>query len=488
MRAAWSFALVVAVGLVACRSKESVPERPELDPARELNSEHFVYRSRPSDETVCPAALNSVERHFDVMQKYLGFEWPAGKKIEYFKFEDSDDLRKHGTCSSFNAACFYASIGIQTREPITLHELIHAYLSPLGRRHTLLEEGLAESLSCAHEVYERPKTPDVETAFDSETWASNSVKGYREMYAAARWFVGWLLREHGPARFMSFYRALAPGDEFTQAKRAFDAAYGSDLTSAWQVAFDSTNLDTACARIWECAQSDWFADPISTECGDSPLRSLKLDTAQWVIQRSSGSLGMHVGSCDGAQLPHDEWLTEAADGQSGEVFALLLDRGHYFVTQSPDFGPGEIELFNFDQGVATPDSCSDAIPLRVDFRQNLTIAVPPQASTIALPRGPEAGEKSNVLTMSWLDENRTGRGYKITCSSDSSEPEPAREPNDAGAFEASTWFAWCSDCTTCSDRCDTNVVFPELGLAEGLRVVALNAGAKASWVRFSRTF
>lgn len=480
-----SLALVVAVGLGACRSKESAPERPELVPARELNSQHFVYRSRPSDETVCPAALSSVERHFDVMQKYLGFDWPAGKKIEYFKFEDSDDLRKNGTCSSFNAACFYASIGIQTREPLTLHELIHAYLSPLGRRHTLLEEGLAESLSCAHEVYARPKTPDVETAFATETWASNSVKGYQAMYSAARWFVGWLLRERGPARFMTFYRALAQGDEFTQAQRAFNAAYGSDLKSAWQTAFDSPNLDTPCARIWECAQPDWFDEPITTRCGDTPIRSLKLDEAQWVIQRASGSLGMHVGSCDGAQLPHDEWLTEAADGQSGEVFALLLDRGHYFVTQSPDFGPGEIELFNFDQGFATPDSCSDAIPLRVDFRQNLTIAVQPQAAA-ATPHA--MGATQQTFMAIWSDENSTGRGYNLTCSTDSPDAGAAREPSDAGVFQAVDAFEWCTDCSTCGVRCDTNVVFSELALEDGLRVMALNPSAKSSWVRFSRTF
>jgi hypothetical protein len=132
--------------LLGC-SRSERQEGVTVGPQRlRWESEHFVLHSQSDDSSWCQGVLNTLEHHFEVLQQTLGFSWPQGARVEYHKFANQKALRAEGVCSGSNDACFFADKGVYTTDPLELHELVHAYLVPLGDSHPVLEEGIAEAL------------------------------------------------------------------------------------------------------------------------------------------------------------------------------------------------------------------------------------------------------------------------------------------------------------------------------------------------------
>src|SRR5688500_3633717 len=49
-------------------------------------SEHFRYHLRRDEAVACEEVTDQLERHFAIVRDYLGFSWPAGAKVDYYKF------------------------------------------------------------------------------------------------------------------------------------------------------------------------------------------------------------------------------------------------------------------------------------------------------------------------------------------------------------------------------------------------------------------
>ncbi len=110
-------------------------------------SDGFRYVVR-QDEVVAPETLATLGEHRRALENYLHLDPKAVGEVVYHKFRDRTDLHKRGHCSDASSACYYRQWGVETHSPFERHELIHAYVAHWGDSHRLLEEGLADALSC----------------------------------------------------------------------------------------------------------------------------------------------------------------------------------------------------------------------------------------------------------------------------------------------------------------------------------------------------
>jgi len=466
VRSVCRIALGLAIALVSssCTTpsepsprKEAAPPNPPVE--RQWQSEHFRYLSRTGD-SVCKGVTKVLERHFATLQSYLDFEWPSDRRITYYKYLDDADLDENGSCSPFNSACFYAEHGVQTASGLQTHELVHAYLAPTGRRHLLVEEGLAQSLSCGPSVPLRPQPVDVDVAFEPSSWQSNDLSGFRDLYASAQWFVGWLLRTRGPKPFMHWYQALNIEHDHAVAATSFETVYGGQLDEAWTAAFTSEDPDTGCVRVWECASSPFESLPLTASCDQTPnARTVDVEQAAWFVQRSERG-GLMVSSCGTTPPPaHQGWLRSTTEGQAGDAFAIWLEPGRYFVAQSARFGDGEFRRLEAT-APAPPDECPAQLPLSLDFEASLTIGLRLEA----------AGTNVRPLELGWRDRSMTGRGYEVRCAEGTSA-------------------TWCNSCEECTAACDSSVaVAPETATTTTRTLRIDGADDRAHWVRIHRTY
>src|SRR5438477_8385794 len=141
-RAPMTLAVIACLGATACG--------PDL-PDRLWRSDNVRYFSRADDDGVCPAILDELEQHGQVIADVLMLHFRT--TVSYYKFNGVDDFTQHADCGPEAKAC---APNATVRSPVDFdrHELIHAYLSPVGRPPWLLAEGAAVALSC--QSYPRP--------------------------------------------------------------------------------------------------------------------------------------------------------------------------------------------------------------------------------------------------------------------------------------------------------------------------------------------
>lgn len=323
----------VAILLAACTKHEGKQDEPR---AHEVTwqSEHFVVHARSDDKSWCQGVLGTLEHHFAVMQDTLGFAWPEGARVQYHKFENQLQLRAAGVCSRNNDACFFADKGVYTTAPLELHELLHAYLAPLGNSHPVLEEGIAEALSCVGQPQSAAKPVPLAEAFSVDAWSSPNRAERRSLYRAAAWFVGEQFRRLGKERFLQLYTSLRRGQDLARVRAVFSRVAGEELDAAWQRALSNPDPDGACIRAWECAAPDashslerpWFQRCEQDDHGFT----FTLDTPTWVKQQAPGR-GALLGSCGPRPTPHAARINRALGGNDAELFWLALGPGKYFV-------------------------------------------------------------------------------------------------------------------------------------------------------------
>jgi hypothetical protein len=93
------------------------------------------------DELPCGKTLELLNDRVKEVEEELDEPLPDGKKITYYYLPGSMDA---SPCPSFANACTNGGLNVYTYNPIDTHELVHAVLSPLGRRPPFFEEGMAE--------------------------------------------------------------------------------------------------------------------------------------------------------------------------------------------------------------------------------------------------------------------------------------------------------------------------------------------------------
>jgi hypothetical protein len=302
-------AVILAMPL-AC----SANEKRDFPDDRLWESTHFRYHTRNSDEGACASVLDQLERHFELMQGYLGFPWPEGRKVDYFKFIDEADYQSNSDCPEESFSCTLAS---EVRSPSVLHEheLIHAYLAPLGRPPQFLVEGAAEALACS---------APADTLSQPSQWQDVVALPRSDQFDArayGQWFTGYLLYRYGPAPYLSLYHLLDGDSVSTQQFSAtFESVYGETLDSVWNAALASS-YRFRCFNRWKCSGPALLLDgspqTVAKACdGSENERTFQLDETTDVLITIEGPVTVYAPvSCD-EELPYPV---------SGDEFGNVLD-------------------------------------------------------------------------------------------------------------------------------------------------------------------
>ncbi|HEY4395722.1 MAG TPA: hypothetical protein VGP64_16745 [Polyangia bacterium] len=316
--------LLAPIVLAACNS-ENLPSDLRFQTA------HFEYYSRASDDTICPDLAGPLEDHFATLQSYFGFDWPAGRKVKYYKFTDTADFTANNRqCPDNSGGCTDQNSVVQSPNGLDTHELVHAYLFADGDPPNVLIEGAAVALSCTSNGYPEKPTETWDQLADDMFSSKDTVTIYRD----GAWLVGYLLDVFGPQPFMTLYETLKSSADATAMDAAFQTIYGQSLASIWAAALTDSQPRNVC--VWQCSRPpialDGTAFDTTGVCGTDSQRPFTL-TAESVVSFATSGADLQLGPCGQIDPP-----TSALNGTfpSGGVTALYdLPAGTYYLDHNP---------------------------------------------------------------------------------------------------------------------------------------------------------
>lgn len=324
----------VAVGglVVMCASLGACGDDRTLPSGRSWQSIHFDYRARDSDVAVCPDILGPLEEHFALLQGYLGFEWPAGRKVTYYKSVDSTDFSTNGGCGPGAGGCAHGP-SVSSANALDPHELVHAYLSGSGDPPRVLVEGIAVVLACGADSYASPKPTETWDQVPTLTVTPNDQV---TAYSAGAWLVGYLLDGFGPQRFLSLYGSISEGADAAAMDAAVQSIYGQPLSTIWAAALSEAQPRNNC--IWQCSHPALALDGATFDtsagiCGIDAFRTFTLRAAAPISFLAKGA-AFGIGPCGPFAPPRDG----LNGGAAGGMLALYdLPAGSYYL----EYGPAE---------------------------------------------------------------------------------------------------------------------------------------------------
>jgi hypothetical protein len=305
-------------------------------------STHFRYHTRAEDSEACEAVLVQLERHFELMQGYLGFAWPHGRKVDYYKFRDKSDYLSNSRCPEGSESCAHDS-AVMSPHVLRDHELIHAYLAPLGLPPAFFVEGAAVILACDH----------VFALQDFKPWQEVVAEPYGVKFGRAYyegpWFIGYLLDRFGPASFLALYGRLdyrtATADTIAA---AFASVYGESLDAVWKASLASSDR-IRCVNLWNCSGAslplDGSIHPLESACdGSANSRTFELSSDTDALILSHRYFLNAPLSCDEKLPTYVGGATESYE--YGTVFdptVVTIPAGKYFIRSGaqgdvPDVG------------------------------------------------------------------------------------------------------------------------------------------------------
>jgi len=311
-------------------------EAPYLPADREQTSAHFEYATRIESQ-ICDGTLSSLENHFAALQAQLGFSWPAGRRVRYYRYTDGADYRENAPCLDLQQACTQVVTGqppvVHTTAPVQRHELIHAYLAHIGRPSRIYIEGVAEAFGCSSTEETRQPGPTWREALFPEDLETSA----RWYFDAGR-FVRFLLDKFGSASFLTIYasgKADLNEDAFAQ---EFKGHFGESLDTLWPevvAAIYPGNNHKRClclgpevvpngpqARLDSCgADRDFDKEMV-----------LRLERPQMLVLESRGATtaGNQLRACPGTPPP-PSLPAAALPRRLGLSFASEVVAGRYFI-------------------------------------------------------------------------------------------------------------------------------------------------------------
>jgi len=344
--------LVLAVALVACHSqRQPLPEET-------AHSEHFAYHSRPGDP-LCAGTLAAAEAHLTSTLGYLRLDWPAGKKIDYYRYRDFEDITASSPCAQAHERCADASGGqgvVYTFLSLDQHELVHAYLAHVGFPNVIYAEGIADLFRCDSAAHAR-------VSVQPSSWRRDlfSTKdGVWQSYPQASVLVRYLVERFGAERFLEAYARSKHGLGPDQFGAEFEQLFGTSLDEVWAEA-GASRFASDVRAICACDGRE-----LTTDGSDTPLTTCERDgTTEGVFTVSQPSLMfVEVASafplarnapraCGTAQSPSPSF--SVAGGNSGlrALTAAAMEPGRYYLA-----GVDELQLTGRDRDA--PASCLTA--------------------------------------------------------------------------------------------------------------------------------
>jgi hypothetical protein len=379
---------------LACTALAACTSDPNLPSDRTWQSAHFAYETRAGDDRICPDVLGPLEEHFAVLQGYLGFAWPAGQKITYYKFKDSDDFNANAACGPGAGGC-EAGAAVRSQTGLDTHELVHAYLSATGHPPPVLIEGVAVVLSCTADSYARPKP--------TQTWDQLAAIAYSAgdtvtVYATGAWLVGYLLDAFGPQRFLALYRALPSWASAAAMDAAVQDIYGQPLSAIWTAALGEDHPRNSC--VWHCSQPAIALDGQTFDtsagvCGVDSHRTFTTSSPQAISFLAKGS-AFGLGPCGQSNPPRDALNGGLAGGLQGLFY---LPAGSYVLAYSP--APGTMTPTG-DASQLLDDVCASATDAAALSAPFVSVAVPPSSPNWFLPLRPPLASGKPPLIQSVL--------------------------------------------------------------------------------------
>ena len=349
------------------------------------SSAHFRYHAHASDAAPCDGTLDALERNFAAITGALALEWPAGDRVDYYKFASPDQLTAAGVCPFAGAACSANGV-VFAAELVNEHELVHAYLARAGRPPVFVQEGIAVVLSCDSTQFssDARAAAGMIDAAALLSWSSDAASTV-PLYAAAAGLVRDLRDRFGAGAFLDYYRQAVRGD-LAAVNARFSAAFGAGLDAALaQARTDRSPSTDFCNNVYACAGAPLALDgtPVSVEAGCGVSTSyatfaLSADTHLALSLRGGGTA--QILSCDGrAGAPTAVKVGRSAGGGGGTLLADLAP-GSYAVRDegTPVVSAGTLALATTQPGWFGA-GCNDASPpFPFDESPNeLTLAVPP---------------------------------------------------------------------------------------------------------------
>jgi hypothetical protein len=335
-------------------------------------SEHFAYKTRTGEQVACADVLPALEEHFQSMQRALGFDWPQGAKVTYYKFEDVLDYQANNECGSAGSACAPGTT-VQTSEAFNPHELVHAYLRHTGYPPALLLEGAAVALSCAS--WRRPQpTVSWREAFGLSTSGPRAT----DVYNAGGWLAGYLLATRGARAFVGLYRDAGAGETADQFAATFARIYGEALDDVWTEMIAAGRPPAFCP--WECGRPQAPVDgvtPVATDvtCGIPRTHALTLAQPGELVATLTGVSNFSLGVCGAGSVPPATFYTATTATASTHV-DYVLAAGDYFVTGP--FGDAALTLSPHPPHTFVTSDCTAAAtaPPWLERTDDVAVMVP----------------------------------------------------------------------------------------------------------------
>ncbi len=335
-------------------------------------SEHFAYKTRTGEQVACADVLPALEEHFQSMQQAIGFDWPQGAKVTYYKFEDVLDYQANNGCGATGNACAPGTT-VQTSEAFNPHELVHAYLRHTGYPPALLLEGAAVALSCAS--WRRPQpTMSWREAFDLSTSGARA----NDVYNAGGWLAGYLLATRDARAFVALYRDADAGQTADQFAATFARVYGESLDDVWTEMIAAGRPPAFCP--WECGRPQAPVDgvtPVAADaaCGIPPTHAITLAQPGELVATLTGVSNFSLGICGAGSVPPATFYIATTANAPTRV-DYVLAAGDYFVTGP--FGDATLTLALHPRGTFVRSDCAAAAtaPPWLDQTGDVAIMVP----------------------------------------------------------------------------------------------------------------
>ncbi len=400
--------------LLGCSPKEQTWQRPGL-----------TYTARVDDHSVNDAVVDRLVFHRETIGKYLGLQGQDAP-LRYRKFLDQADLRRRSHCSVVNAGCYFAQHGVESYRSLDAHELVHAYTAPLGDKPKLVEEGLAQALSCSGEPVAGVELA-IEAGWAQASWNSTLLRDIDKLYRAGAVFVAYVIQVYGPERFMQFYASLDPRDEYAQAAPKFAAVLGTSLSEVWNAALANRSPDRACVYPIECAHPriEGAATRVGEllNVGSGQMRSSHNQSPDIRTIVSDGSLmlktaptpnapssTLRLGGCDGTRVS-EVAVDRTARGAITDVRSnIALGPGKYWLSAESV----TVTARPLVEVLGRPEQCTSLQPLVVERGHTELLAVAGEALAQVGADAPTTNGGSWVYKIA--SDSTRGGGLAVECS------------------------------------------------------------------------
>jgi hypothetical protein len=342
-----SVRVLATIAVIVCAGCEPLPPVA-------FTTDHFVVRAYDDapDREVYGRWL---ELHRETISAYLGVTPPATIEIQHLPGEP---------CGHPGGCERDGTIRIGDEFEMLPHELVHAYLRPLGASGAVLAEGLATMLGCAGDLSEPP--PPSRELLD---WAGGDDFYDGDVprhYGLAGSFTRHLVEVHGIAAVVRLYAATPGNAPYGQLDDAFRSVLGASLEESvdgWVARGGPTGV---CLYVAECGSGAPLEPgaPHTLDPSAGPLRLADLGSSRTflplgIFDHEGGPLRISMRGERGYMEVYDcvnGYVRSGAVGR-GEAW-MELPRGRYFVEPRSTY---EMEWLPAP-GLVTAE-CSDDVPV-----------------------------------------------------------------------------------------------------------------------------